>query len=63
VVCKCFNFKQEQRIFYLGKCIITFWKFQSNWMSGMNCPVCRQSVCIFLEAHEQSENNENDIRL
>ena len=30
----------------LGKCIITFWKYQSNWMSGMKCPVCRQSVCV-----------------
>lgn len=30
--------------FLLGKCIITFWKFQGNWLSGMNCPVCRRPV-------------------
>lgn len=30
----------------IGKCIITFWKFQANWMSGMNCPVCRQPVSV-----------------
>jgi len=33
---------------YCGKCIITFWKFQSNWMSGLKCPVCRQQVTVLL---------------
>jgi hypothetical protein len=31
-------------ILLLGKCITTFWKFQNDWMIGMSCPVCRQSV-------------------
>ena len=34
----------KNRNYFLGNCIITFWKYQTNWMSGMNCPVCRQAV-------------------
>lgn len=29
---------------FCGNCIISYWKFQTNWMSGLTCPVCRQQV-------------------
>ncbi|CAF0760879.1 unnamed protein product [Adineta ricciae] len=57
---------------FCGKCIITFWKFQSNWMSGMSCPVCRQPVTVLLtcftadeEALEDNSDRQtvvNDVR-
>jgi len=48
---------------FCGKCIITFWKFQSNWVSGMNCPVCRQPVTVLLTcftADEEASTDNND---
>ncbi|UJR26399.1 hypothetical protein I4U23_007731 [Adineta vaga] len=40
---------------FCGKCIITFWKYQSNWMNGMNCPVCRQAVTVLLTCFTADE--------
>ncbi|CAF4515018.1 unnamed protein product [Rotaria socialis] len=48
---------------FCGKCIITFWKFQSNWMSGLKCPVCRQQVTVLLNcftAEERAAPDSND---
>ncbi|CAF1581536.1 unnamed protein product [Rotaria sp. Silwood1] len=40
---------------FCGKCIVTFWKFQSNWMSGLKCPVCRQQVTVLLTCFTAEE--------
>jgi len=51
---------------FCGKCIITFWKYQSNWMSGLKCPVCRQSVTVLLQcftAEEQASRNSDDRQM
>lgn len=42
---------------FCGKCIISFWKFQANWMSGMRCPVCRQQVTVLLPCFTADERN------
>ncbi|UJR22668.1 hypothetical protein I4U23_025707 [Adineta vaga] len=51
---------------FCGKCIIAYWKFQSNWMSGLKCPVCRQSVTVLLTCfttEEQATANSGDRQL
>ncbi|CAF1143120.1 unnamed protein product [Adineta steineri] len=51
---------------FCGKCIITFWKFQSNWMSGLKCPVCRQQVTVLLTcftAEEQASADSTDRQM
>ncbi|CAF1117154.1 unnamed protein product [Adineta steineri] len=45
---------------FCGNCIITFWKYQANWMSGMKCPVCRQSVTVLLTCFTTDEETSPD---
>ncbi|CAF4247011.1 unnamed protein product [Rotaria socialis] len=48
---------------FCGQCIITYWKYQMNWMSGMHCPVCRQSITVLLRCFADDETTaDNDIR-
>lgn len=41
---------------FCGQCIITFWKFQTNWLTGMNCPVCRRQVTALLRCFTADED-------
>ncbi|CAF2355678.1 unnamed protein product [Rotaria sp. Silwood2] len=45
---------------FCGQCIITFWRFQGNWMTGMNCPVCRQRVTVLLTCFTADEDASTD---
>ncbi|CAF0835240.1 unnamed protein product [Adineta ricciae] len=51
---------------FCGKCIVSYWKFQSNWTSGLNCPVCRQAVTVLLKrftAEDQATADNSDRQL
>ncbi|CAM4816918.1 unnamed protein product [Rotaria magnacalcarata] len=48
---------------FCGQCIITYWKYQMNWMSGMHCPVCRQPITVLLRCFAEDETlADNDVR-
>ncbi|CAM2710253.1 unnamed protein product [Rotaria socialis] len=43
---------------FCGQCIITYWKYQMNWMSGMHCP-----ITVLLRCFADDETTaDNDIR-